>query len=183
MEMSRYFRVLLSLVVVMLVGCATATDPVTSKTASSTGVADITAEPARQYMCVSAVYVSEATRAQTLTQGSTVAPIGEWLARQLDARFWMDAALRTTGRPQPRIAAGFAPGTGVRPAGGLGGNVEAQVVLQFQVMKPTGQAYYETVGGRSTADSVDQASARALMQALDGMETMLAAAGLCSRVL
>lgn len=181
--MTRYFRVLLSLTVVMLAGCATTTDPAAGKATSPAGAVDITAEPARQYMCVSAVYVSEATRAQTVTQGSTVAPIGEWLARQLDARFWIDTALHSSGRPQPRISAGFAPGTGVRPAGGFGDDVEAQVVLQFQIMKPTGQAYFETVGGRAVADGVDHASAQALMQALDRLETMLVSAGLCNRAL
>lgn len=139
-------------------------------------------EPAHQYMCVSKVYLSDISRAHTLSgnigDDDFVVPIGERLAQQLAARFWVDSTLQASGRPQPTITAGFAPGTGVRPAK-RGGDIDVQVVLQFQLLKPTGQSYYDMVGGRAVADSADSAASQALGQALQRLESVLLTAGLC----
>lgn len=136
--------------------------------------------PVQQFMCVSRVRLSEASQAHTIAVGEDAAPIGEWLAQAVGERFWVDAMLRASGKPQPQIATGFATGTGVRPAGL--GQVEAQVVLQFQIMRPTGQSYDDIIGGRATARSVDEAARAALHQALGRLETALVNAGVCRRM-
>jgi hypothetical protein len=139
------------------------------------------AEPEHQYICVSDIYFGETTRAHTLSDGKTDVPVGQWLAKLSAARFWTDSALKARGNPQPTVTAGFAPGTGVRPAKGLR-DVEVQVILQFQIMRPTGNAYYDTVGGRASAETIEVASMQALNQALERMESVLANAGICRQV-
>ena len=131
-------------------------------------------------MCVSRVHLSEATQAYQLSAGNDVAPLGSWLDEQIAQRFWVDAARKASGQPQPVVTTGFATGTGVRPAGI--GKVDAQVVLQFQLMKPTGQSYFDGVGGRATAHSVQQASREALDQALRGLEDVLTSTGFCRQM-
>ncbi len=142
------------------------------------------AESQRQFMCVSKVYVSDVSQAHTLS-GSLggrefTVPVGEWLDSQLAARFWQDATVRASGRPQPTITAGFAPGTGVRPAGF--NDAEVQLVVQLQLLKPTGQDYYDLIGGRATANTAAEATNDALEQVLRQLEMLLVNAGLCRQV-
>lgn len=138
-------------------------------------------EPQRQYICVSDIYFGDTARAHVLSDGTTDVPVGDWLARLSGARFWTDSALKASGKPQPKVTAGFAQGTGVRAAEGFR-DVEVQIVVQFQIMKPTGNAYYDLVGGRASGHSIGAASAQALGQALDRFESVLLSAGICRQV-
>lgn len=160
---------------VVLAGCAA------KPSTESPPVAAMT-EPERQYMCVSKIYLSDVSRAHTLSGridgDDFVVPIGEHLARQIAARFWVDSTRQASGRPQPTVTTGFAPGTGVRPAK-RGGAADVQVVLQFQLLKPTGQSYYDMVGGKAVAATADVAANQALEQALQRLESVLTTAGIC----
>jgi hypothetical protein len=137
--------------------------------------------PAVQLVCVTKVYLSEISRAHRLsgqTGGADFAiPVGECLNQQVKATFWEDSAVKASSRPQPAVNVGFAVGNGVRPAK-RNGEVEVQVALQYQILRPTGQSYDNVAVGRATGKP-EQAVKDALSQALYRFETALINAGIC----
>lgn len=161
-----------------LAGCAT-------KPAAPPASETVLAEPQRQYMCVSKIFISDASRAYSLSgqlDGDAFAvPVGQWMNDRIRKVFWQDSTVKAGGRPQPTLAVGFAQGTGARPAL-RGDNAEVQVVLQFQILWPTGQAYNDIVAGRAAAQDTGQAAGAALVDAVQELERILLNAGVCRQV-
>lgn len=171
------------LLLILLAACA-AKPTVVERPLVEHSPVDVSRSSDHQYMCVTKVYLSEFSRAQMLTgdvDKSQVVPVGEILAKKMAARFWVDSAVAASGRPQPTATTGFAQGTGWRQSKS-GKHADVQVVLQIQLLKPTGQSYYDNVVGRAEADTPDEASAQAVEKVLLQLEELLEAAGICRRV-
>jgi hypothetical protein len=61
--------------------------------------------------------------------------------------FWTDSAAALSGRALPTITLGFDGGTGVHTDSS---KYRAQISLQFQIFKPTGQSYMDVAVGQSS---------------------------------
>ena len=183
------FRFLsIGLLLALLAGCATKPKVVEPTTAENPPVehspVDVSRSSSHQYICVTKVYLSEFSRAQLLAGGegkSQVVPVGEILAKKIADRFWVDSAVVASGRPQPTATTGFAQGTGWRQPKS-GNRADVQVVLQIQLLKPTGQSYYDNVIGRAEAATPVDASTEAVEKALLQLADLLEGAGICRRV-
>lgn len=163
-----------TLVLLMLAGCASGDHAVSSQ--------PVLAESGRQYACRSKIYFSDVSAAQTVSlhagRANSNVAIGEKVQRQINKRFWVDSAIKVQGRAQPTATAGFAPGTFAKEKM-FGSGADVQVMLQVQIMQPMGRAYYEVVGGRAVADTVDLAAEHAVSQMMDNFASLLVSASFC----
>jgi hypothetical protein len=139
----------------------------------------------KQYMCVSPVYLSEATKSFILSLGDnnhTVA-LGTLLDQAVQKIFWKDANAAASGRANPIVMLGFDGGTGAYRDSTL----YVRISLQFQIFKPTGQSYIDLAVGESSSqtasDSSDAAVVNdALQQSLGRLAGILTSAGICRAV-
>ncbi|HSC75261.1 MAG TPA: hypothetical protein VLB90_03365 [Pseudomonadales bacterium] len=150
---------------------------------------DVTTEPAveadRQYMCVSKVYLSDLTKAFLLpaagnNKGSDI-QAGKMLDKAVQEIFWTDSSAAMSGRALPVVTLGFDGATGVYTDSG---KYYAQISLQFQIFKPTGQSYMDLAVGQSAASTGGQAASEkvvkaAMKQALHRLESILVSADIC----
>lgn len=153
----------------------------------TTAAVEVAPETQQQYMCVSKLYLSDATQAFVLPaddtgKGNAIA-VGEMLQKSVQNMFWLDAAAANAGRPMPIVTVGFASGTGVYHDPATKKNI-TQIRLQFQIFKPTGQSYMDAVNGQSVARSNgaadNEVAIRAAMtQALHRLQAILSQATIC----
>lgn len=141
----------------------------------------------RQYMCVSKIYLSDLTKAFLLPvdsrhKGDNV-QAGKILDKAVQNTFWTDSSAVFSGRALPAITLGFDGGTGVYNDSGSNKYL-AQISLQFQIFKPTGQSYMNLVVGQSSGPASGQAASEAainaaIMQALHRLGGTLVNAQIC----
>lgn len=142
----------------------------------------------RQYMCASTIHVSDMSRGFLLpvdedrSRGDVQA--GKILDRMVQQTFWKDSTAAASGRALPALTIGFDGGTGVRTGNG---KYVAQISLQFQVFKPTGQSYMDIVVGQSSVSGSGQAAGEkaveaAMQQALHRLGNILANAEICRQI-
>lgn len=181
MTLSSGCKVSLLLLSGLLVSCAAVekTPPVAN---------DDLATGKRQYMCLSGIHLSDMTKGFSLPvdersqRGDIQA--GKILDKAVQETFWKDSAAALSGRALPTVVLGFDGGTGVQTSGG---KYFAQISLQFQIFKPTGQSYMDIVVGQSSAPASGPAASEkaidaAIKQALSRLENILVNAEVCRRV-
>lgn len=151
--------------------------------------ADAAVTDKRQYMCMSKIYLSDMTKGFLLpvdesNQSSGDIQAGKMLDKAVQETFWTDSAAALSGRALPVVTLGFDGGTGVQTSKG---KYFAQISLQFQIFKPTGQSYMDLAVGQSSAPASGQAASTkaidaAIKQALRRLENILVNAEVCRRV-
>jgi hypothetical protein len=139
----------------------------------------------RQYMCVSKIYLSDLTKAFLLPvdsrhKGDNV-QVGKMLDKAVQNIFWTDSSAALSGRVLPTITLGFDGGTGVYNDSS---KYRAQISLQFQIFKPTGQSYMDVVVGQSSGPASGQSASEvavnaAIIQALHRLGSTLVNAQIC----
>ena len=139
----------------------------------------------RQYICVSKIYLSEMTHAFSLPvdsrrKGDNI-QAGKMLDKAVQQIFWTDSASALSGRALPTITLGFDGGTGVQTESG---KYFAQISLQFQIFKPTGQSYMDLAVGQSSGPVSGRAASEtvinaAMKQALHRLGGILVNAEIC----
>ena len=139
----------------------------------------------RQYMCVSKIYLSDLTKAFLLPvdsrhKGESV-QAGKMLDKAVQNIFWTDSSATLSGRALPTITLGFDGGTGVYNDSN---KYLAQISLQFQIFKPTGQSYMDLAVGQSSGSASGQAASEAainaaITQALHRLGSTLVNAEIC----
>jgi hypothetical protein len=177
---SRVFFLLL-LNSLLLMSCAVHTSRQPDATNEAMNITD------RQYMCVSKIYLSDLTKAFLLPvdsrhKGDNI-QVGKILDKAVQNMFWTDSSAALSGRALPAITLGFDGGTGVYNDSGSNKYL-AQISLQFQVFKPTGQSYMDVVVGQSSGPASGQAASEAainaaIMQALHRLGSALVNAQIC----
>ena len=172
---SRFFLVVLNSL--LLVSCAA---PQNADESTALAV-----DADRQYMCVSKIYLSDMTKAFSLpAAGSNKTgdiQAGKILDKAVQNIFWTDSSSAMSGRALPVVSLGFDGATGVDTNSS---KYYAQISLQFQIFKPTGQSYMDVVVGQSSGPASGQAASEAtinaaIMQALHRLGGTLVNAQIC----
>jgi hypothetical protein len=141
----------------------------------------------RQYMCVSKIHISDMTRAFSLPAAGASSngniQAGKVLDKIVQETFWTDSAAAVSGRALPVVTLGFDGATGVYTDTG-NDKYYAQISLQFQIFKPTGQSYMDIAVGQASASADGQADSEkvikaAMTQALHRLEGILVSAEIC----
>ena len=182
MILSGYFKkFLLVLSGLFLVSCAIHAPEQSSVADEQVNVTD------RQYMCVSKIYLSDLTKAFLLPvdsrhKGDNI-QAGKALDKAVQSIFWTDSSAALSARALPAITLGFDGGTGVYNDSNSNKYL-AQISLQFQVFKPTGQSYMDVVLGQSSGSASGQVASEAainaaIMQALHRLGSILVNAQIC----
>lgn len=179
MNLSIHSRIfLLVLNSVLLISCAV-NAPEQSDAANEANVTG------RQYMCVSKIYLSDLTKAFLLPVDSRHKGDNIQAGKMLDAAvqniFWTDSSAALSGRALPTITLGFDGGTGVKTESS---KYFAQISLQFQIFKPTGQSYMDLAVGQSSGPASGRLASEAainaaIMQALHRLGSTLVNAEIC----
>ncbi len=172
----RFFLIVLNSF--LLVSCAAHTSE-QSDAANEVNVTD------RQYMCVSKIYLSDLTKAFLLPvdsrhKGDNV-QAGKMLDKAVQNIFWTDSASALSGRALPTITLGFDGGTGVYNDSS---KYLAQISLQFQIFKPTGQSYIDLAVGQASGSVSGRVASEAtinaaILQALRRLGGTLVNAEIC----
>jgi hypothetical protein len=150
----------------------------------------LSVEVDQQYMCISKVHLSDLTKGFLLpaaggdSHGSIQA--GQLLDKAVQATFWVDSTASASGRVMPAVVVGFDGATGVY-TDTSNSNYYAQISLQFQIFRPTGQSYMDIAVGQAAAAADGQAASQAVIeaamsQALHRLEGILVSAEICRRI-
>ena len=144
----------------------------------------------QQYMCVSKIHLSDLTKGFLLpaaggdSKGNIQA--GQILDKAVQGTFWLDSAASKSGRALPVVVVGFDGATGVY-TDTSSSKYYAQISLQFQIFKPTGQSYMDIAVGQASATANGHAASQevvqaAMTQALHRLESILVSADICRRI-
>lgn len=176
---ARMYKTLLAISMMLLAGCATTESQeraAPEKIALSSSVQDA------QYMCLSPIYLSDATKSFSLLLGSNdrSVALGELLDQAVQKIFWKETRPAVAGAVAPVVTLGFDGGTGAYRDSTL----YVRISLQFQVFKPTGQSYMDVAVGESSSQSAENSSDAAvvnaaLQQSLRRLAGVLTSAGIC----
>ena len=178
MMKTRMKAALLVMGVILLAGC------VAQENQQRSAQEDIVLLPStddRQYMCVSPVYLSDATKSFHLALGSqdNHVALGALLDQAVQKMFWKETKATATS-VAPVVTLGFDGGTGAYRDSTL----YVRISLQFQIFKPTGQSYLDVAVGESSSQSAENDSDAAvvnaaLKQSLSRLAGVLISAGIC----
>jgi hypothetical protein len=173
-----------ALMALLLASCASLKQADQQGTAEQKAMA---VETDNQYMCVSKVYLSDLTKAFLLPAAGNNKGLdiqaGKMLDKAVQETFWVDSSAAMSGRVSPVVTLGFDGGTGVY-TDTSSNKYYAQISLQFQIFKPTGQSYMDIAVGQAAASADGQAASEAVIkaamtQALHRLEGILVSAEIC----